>query len=309
MQRSTVLIIFSYNRPDLTMKRLRQLVGVNCKIVVSVDAPKVGGPKFDFGALKLMYESQVQFLQNEENLGTAKHIVSQISDQFKTCDNVIIIEDDISVDKASVDTLIEILKFRLPEDVLTIGLFGSIPGKLISYVSKSYWRKTRYFSAWGWAIQREDWPLFKLDIKEEISQLKYSQSWLRLNEREKRIFQYRFEKVIQTPALTWDYQMMFYGLLHDKKHLLPLFRCCDNNGFGDLRAVNTKTPRPKWYVGSRGIAERGFGLRLIPSRAAAIFEFLDKLTWAGSSFLLLELLKAKSRMFKSSKAFKRRLSE
>ncbi len=302
MPRNTVLVIFSYNRPDLTRRRLEQLVGVNCPIIVSIDAPKTLSINADFTNLEIEYSEHAQFTQTRENLGTAAHLVARINEQFQSYDNIIVIEDDVAADKTSIDTLIGILENRLPDDILTIGLFGGLPGEWLSLLGLSYWRRTQYFSAWGWAMQKEDWHLFSLDIKEEVSNLENSKSWQRMNKRERVIWKYRFARVVRTSSFTWDYQMMFSGLLHNRMHLLPLFRCIDNEGFGDMRAVNTKESRPNWYLGSRGtIQNRGEDLRIIPGWLGKAFESLDRLTWAGSSPTLLKLLKAKSHFLRNTR--------
>ncbi len=301
MPRNTALIIFSYNRPDLTRRRLEQLVGVNCPIIVSIDAPKTGSINADFTNLEIEYSEHAQFMQTKRNLGTAAHIVARISEQFQSYDNIIVIEDDVAADKTSIDTLIGILENRLPDDILTIGLFGGLPGKLLSLLGLSYWRRSRYFSAWGWAIQKEDWHLFSLDIKEKVPSLEHSKSWQRMNERERVIWKHRFAKVVRTSSFTWDYQMMFAGLWHNKMHLLPTFRCVDNEGFGDMRSVNTKESRPNWYLGSRGtIQNKDLDLRIIPGWLGKAFESLDRLTWAGSSPTLLKFLKAKSHFLRTT---------
>lgn len=301
MPRNTVLVIFSYNRPDLTRRRLEQLVEVKCPIIVSIDAPKIGSINADFTDLEIEYSEHVQFMQTKENLGTATHLVARISEQFQKYDNIIVIEDDVAADETSINALIGILENRLPDDILTIGLFGGLPGKLLSLLGLSYWRRSRYFSAWGWAIQKEDWHLFSLDIKEKVPSLEHSKSWQRMNERERVIWKNRFAKVVRTSSFTWDYQMMFAGLWHNKMHLLPTFRCIDNEGFGDMRSVNTKESRPNWYLGSRGtIQNKDLDLRIIPGWLGKAFESLDRLTWAGSSPTLLKFLKAKSHFLRTT---------
>jgi hypothetical protein len=302
VNRRTVLVIFSYNRPELTRRRLEQLVGLNCQIIVSIDAPKTDTTQADFSDVEIEFSRHVKFVSISENIGTATHIFTRISEQFQSYDNVIVIEDDVAVDKISVETLIGILQHRLPFDVLTIGLFGGMPGKLLSILGLSYWRKSRYFSAWGWAIQKEDWHLFNLDIKKEISSLENSKSWQRLSEKERAIWSQRFQKVVCTPTFTWDYQMMFYGFLHDKKHLLPLFRSCDNEGFGDSRAVNTNSFKPNWYLGSRGVVQnRGEAIKFIAAPLERAFENLDKVTWAGSSTFMSRIHKYKSHLLRTTR--------
>ena len=96
MPRNTVLVIFSYNRPDLTRRRLEQLFEVKCPIIVSIDAPKIGSINADFTDLEIEYSEHVQFMQTKENLGTATHLVARISEQFQKYDNIIVIEDDVA---------------------------------------------------------------------------------------------------------------------------------------------------------------------------------------------------------------------
>ena len=155
MPRNTVLVIFSYNRPYLTRKRLEQLVEIKCPIIVSIDAPKTGSINADFTDLEIEYEEHVQFMQTKENLCTATHLVARISEQFQKYDNIIVIEGDVAADETSINTLIGILENRLPGDILTIGLFGGLPGKLLSLLGLSYWRRSRYFSAWGGRFKRK----------------------------------------------------------------------------------------------------------------------------------------------------------
>ena len=56
---------------------------------------------------------------------------------------------------------------------------------------------------------------------------------------------------MSNPSLTWDFQMQFTSFVNNLYHLLPKYRLCDNVGFDDLRATNTKNRRPNWYRGTK----------------------------------------------------------
>lgn len=291
MSRRTVLVIFSFNRPEFTNRRIEQLIGVKCPIVVSIDAQKSGAPLIDFDICEKKFASKVKFIKNQENQGLAVHLVTRMSELFVSYDNIIVIEDDVSVEKSTINYLIEMLQERLPQDILSVGLFGFLPGKVLSRFGFNRWRKTKYFSAWGFAMQREDWNSFDLEIKYELSKLDTSITWARMSAREKAIWKHRFLRVIHNPQFTWDTQMNFAGFWQDKKQLLPLFRLADNEGFDDTRATNTRDKIPRWYKGNRGTINTSKGnvkkrdFVMIPKFLSLFLEFLDAVTWAGAKKL------------------------
>jgi hypothetical protein len=211
-----------------------------------------------------------------------------MSELFVNYDNIIVIEDDVSVEKSTINYLIEILQERLPQDILSVGLFGFLPGKLMSRFGFNRWRKSKYFSAWGFAMQREDWNSFNLEIEHELSKLETSKTWTKMSDREQTIWNHRFLRVIHNPQFTWDTQMNFAGFCQEKKQLLPLFRLADNEGFNDTRATNTSGRRPRWYKGIRGsinvIDKRScnYEFRTVPKLLSQILEFFDAITWAGT---------------------------
>lgn len=288
MSRKTILVIFCYNRPEASKARIKQLSNVNCPVVVSIDGQRSGIPLKDFDALEKEFSPSVTFAKNQENQGLAMHIVTRMSELFVNYDNIIVIEDDVSVEKSTINYLIEMLQERLPQDILSVGLFGFLPGKLMSRFGFNRWRKSKYFSAWGFAMQREDWSSFNLEIENELSKLETSKTWTKMSDREKAIWNHRFSRVIHNPQFTWDTQMNFAGFCQDKKQLLPLFRLADNEGFNDTRATNTSGRRPRWYRGIRGSIDVidksscNYEFLTVPKLLRQILEFFDAITWAGT---------------------------
>ena len=288
MSRKTILVIFCYNRPEASKARIKQLRNVNCPVMVSIDAQKSGIPLKDFDTLENEFSPNVTFAKNQKNQGLVMHFVTRMSELFVNYDNIIVIEDDVSVEKSTINYLIEILQERLPQDILSVGLFGFLPGKLMSRFGCNRWRKTKYFSAWGFAMQREDWNSFNLEIEHELSKLETSKTWTKMSDREKAIWNHRFLRVIHNHQFTWDTQMNFAGFCQEKKQLLPLFRLADNEGFNDARATNTSGRRPRWYKGIRGSinvidkSSCNYEFRTVPKLLSQILEFFDAITWAGT---------------------------
>jgi GT2 family glycosyltransferase len=132
MSRKTILVIFCYNRPEASKARIKQLSNVNCPVMVSIDAQKSGIPLKDFDTLEKEFSPSVTFAKNQKNQGLAMHFVTRMSELFVNYENIIVIEDDVSVEKSTINYLIEILQERLPQDILSVGLFGFLPGKLMS---------------------------------------------------------------------------------------------------------------------------------------------------------------------------------
>lgn len=284
MSRKTALVVFTYNRPEYAFARLEELKHVDGDLIVSIDGPKQSANLDRFHALEDKFSQSAKFLWMSKNHGTAQHIFNRITELFTKYENVIVIEDDIEVECKTINALVKILDVRLPSDVMTIGLFGSIPGNCQIAKSFNCWRKSKFFSPWGWAIQKEDWELIKLDISEQLIRLDTSLTWQSLGKTAQSIWLSRFEKVIKYPNLTWDYQMFFWQVVFNKKQMLPIFRLGDNIGFDNVLSTRTKGKKPKWYLGQRGAVngklEKGIMLNYKYNK---LFEFLDSTFWAESN--------------------------
>jgi hypothetical protein len=292
--RSSALLILCFNRPKLAHKRVSDLKEVKCHKVVSIDGPKSPERFEQFRLIQEEFANDFEFLWMNKNEGTANHIWIRISQLLKEFDNVIVIEDDISVDSDTVDTLLELLKSRLPSHIMTIGLFGFLPGN--NFISKKFncWRESKFFSPWGWAIQKEEWEDLSLEIKEHYLRLESSKTFASLSSRGRNLWSSRFNKVINNPEFTWDYQINFWGFAQNKKHLLPAFRLADNVGFESLQATRTKAKKPNWYLGKKGTVNSSIQkFKVLKQRYNILLSSLDSSFWAESNAFLSNVAKLK----------------
>lgn len=305
MQRSTAILLVGYKRPELILNSIERfrLLG-DLQIVVSVDGLKIPDPKLtnEWRAMSISFPD-IQWKLRDTNLGLAGHIYTAISEVFDEYQNCIVLEDDVQVEVGPILETKELLNSRLPKSTLTVGLFGGLPYiPFLSKVLRNRWRQTKYFSAWGWGIQREDWVGFTLEIasqyESELDRLIIN----RLGMSRLSIWKRRFKIVADNPNFTWDYQLFLYSLILNKRHILPTYRTCENVGFEDPRATNTRDPRPSWYKGAASKTVIRRTLRKQVSVISFLLQILDSLTWAGDQPLLQKVKVLKRRLIQKELA-------
>ncbi len=311
VQRKTALVIFAFSRQELTQNLLDSLSVVNCPIFISIDSPKNPSQSIRVRPDISLSRRNVEVIEHKSHLGGARHVTELVKQILEKFENIIVLEDDIVVDARTINYVVKLLENRLPNDVMTLGLFGFLPGSNAVFRALNYWRKTKYFSPWGWATQREAWPDFNLNITGIFEKLYDSKSWQDLSYYEKKVWLSRFSKVIKNPLHTYDYQVQFYSFLLNKKHLLPLFRLSDNLGFDDERAQHTSGPKPRWYFGEKGVlTQTGFNRLTTCKTVQRFWTFLDRSTWAQANTVLPFLQKIFQRVssLSSFRLFSRRQS-
>lgn len=282
------VILLNYSRPDFTEQRLSQLGALNpeqFQIICSVDKFEGYDQNNIRRHFRLLSEKfpSVHWIFSEKRLGLANHVVERVTETLLEFERIIVIEDDISCSPESLLSVSKVVSTKSFGGSMTIGLFGCIP-KFNPSVSPSFpWRRTKYFSAWGWSINRDMWSLYHLDAVKKlgIGAVEKTKAWKSLNESQKKRWTYRFLKVESNPTLTWDFQMQFVSWLYGLDHLLPVIRSCDNEGFHDVRATNTVDRKPRWYKGTRSdklIEPIVIDPRKVMSR---FLQEIDAFTWVG----------------------------
>jgi len=281
------ILLLGYNRPEFIRKRIQELGDFKPhKLVITID----GG--CEPHALKKFQEIQaevsetshnIEFVIHKQNMGLVRHITGAITKTLESHEYVIVVEDDVCLADNYVENILNSITLNLGFRVATFGGFSPAAG-LQHGKRLNSWRRTKYFSAWGWCVGRDIWSLYSYEIneKELIDGLKNSKKWNSLSEYQQAVWMYRFKKIIANPLLTWDYQMQFLSFKMDFEHVLPIFRISDNEGFSDSRSTNTKATRPRW-MGS-GISISNSPIRAISLKAiSSLMEKLDSLTIAGDS--------------------------
>lgn len=236
---------------------------------------------------------------SRKQFGIAKHIFYAISCTLEDYENCFIIEDDVSIESSNLLSALRSMDDRFPSDVMTVGLFGGLPSFWpVNRFIRNRFRKTKYFSAWAWGVQREDWEGFNLEIIQDFGPRLFESVKESLGSSKSLVWNRRFAQVQEDPYRTWDYQFFFYSLMLRKKHLLPIFRSCDNEGFGDSRSTYHKGSKPSWYRGRTAIGIEPRYEFFLGDVLNNILERVDSVTWVSDN-LTLQKFRAFKRRAKS----------
>ena len=288
------VLIVGFNRPKLLQDRIEELVELvnnGIKIYVSIDGPRQGNLS-DVAALSQVehiieaYSKlnliQIQF--SSENYGCDRHIFSAINQVLSQHEYVVVVEDDVAISKKAVLTMLK--KAESQNEIGTVspivamsGLFLPIP------FLPNKWRKSRYFSAWGFALNKNFWELHKKTLSienfEEVVRLKEkSQNWRKLSQRKKEIWEERISRT------NYDYLIQRTIFLHDLNSIAPRLRMSDNVGHGINGAAHTRFKTP-WYLKFQVLRRndnfcQDLGRNV---RKGFVLTWLDSQTWAGDGLL------------------------
>jgi hypothetical protein len=286
---SAVLLI-GFNRPGNIIERVREISQNSPKhLYISIDKCEDRAIYNEMqvavnDAIEHYHDSaKVTVIWQPSRLGLARHVKSAIDESLESEKEIIVVEDDVKISTNFVRDMSGAFDtFGNKNDFGTVGGFSGIP--FSQSWKQNYWRRTLVFSAWGWMIGQNTWSKYQPqippgDIKDQFGD---SASWASLSSTQKATWLNRFEKVRSNPSLTWDYQMQYMTFKFDLFHVLPLFRICENLGFGDSRSTNTKNPKPKWMQ-TEHISEGEFKGELPPFVASVISRRIDSYTISGDS--------------------------
>ena len=286
------VLLLGYNRHDLLEKRVKEISRLEIeKVYISIDGGTESHKPEMINLILLIpslfsKDTDVKIIHHENNLGLTKHITSAISKVLEENENVIVVEDDIAINSSfyrNVANGLNILK--------EMGASGLVSGfSPINYSGNYYlqnkWRKSIYFSCWGWGCNRDTWARYESDLSNIDLDwgLKNSHTWKSLSPWQKSVWKSRFKRVQQNEDYTWDLQMQFISFVNEFTNLAPLYRFTDNEGFNDERATHTKEPKPKWMKNKSKNEQYIYDFAGILT--SKFFRRIDSLTIAGDSKLL-----------------------
>jgi hypothetical protein len=191
---------------------------------------------------------------NGKNIGLSRNITESISKVFEEESNLIILEDDIAINYNVYESMSNFLLSTGREKGGMVGGFSALPPPppFLRKLFSNKWRPTIRINVWAWGLNKNIWHLYerdlaKLDIENE---LKNSHTWNKLSIRQRSIWLGRFKKVSINPDYTWDFQLQYMSFKYDLENYLPRYRSIDNLGFNDNKSTNTKSRRPRSYLGT-----------------------------------------------------------
>jgi hypothetical protein len=286
----TAVLLLGYSRPESILQRINEIASNNpSHLYVSID--KSESPEIR-KSVRLAVESALNQYPNptsvsvtfrDSRLGLSSHITTALNSILENERRIIILEDDIKIGPTYLTQMTKGYEtFSDNPNFGTIGGFSGVP--IPRSDVNNYWRRTKYFSAWGWMTSVATWEKYQLNLPpgDINNQLRRSESWMMLSDRQKKTWLYRFEKVRNNPGLTWDFQMQYLSFKFDLFNVLPVFRICENLGFGDSRSTNTKEAKPKWMQ-SDTLCTSSIKAE-IPSRASNFLsKHVDSFTISGDS--------------------------
>jgi hypothetical protein len=298
----TVLLLVGFNRIDLLRKRLSELErNLPVDIFISIDGPATtehGRQILEFlnNYSKTSPLQKLEFRMCEENMGLSKHITNSIDMLFKKYEYVIVLEDDVMISPVFVESMID--GFNIMDQDPNLGGVGGFSAfkKMGKWDRRNRWRKSRYFSAWGWGTSRTKWSMYHLSIPLDFkTQLNSSKSWISLSPYQKALWLSRFNKIKSDRPMTWDYQMQYLYFSSSMQMLLPTQRLSDNEGFSNERSTNTTGRRPRWML--------ELGTSKIPPSGSKqyflwLFEWVDGITIGGDVRVMQFLSRTTYRILK-----------
>ncbi|MCM3640626.1 sugar transferase [Priestia aryabhattai] len=171
----TPVVLFCYNRPDLTLKTLKALeenmLAKYTDVYVFVDGPKnnsdavkveetISIVKREYGFKSLSVSTQ------SKNKGLAKSIIDGVSSVINKHKKVIVLEDDLITHTSFLSYMNEALTFF--EDKSNIwSISGYTPNIKLPENYKSDIFLTLRGSSWGWATWKDRWENVKWEWKEK----------------------------------------------------------------------------------------------------------------------------------------------
>ena len=296
------VLLLGYNRPEFLIRRIQELANQNIgHITISIDGGGMTQKEIQdvINCAKQFFQREkFEFLTHDKNLGLCAHVESAISKVLSTNSNVIVLEDDICVGQNFYKNMIAGIGLAGKiEGAAAVTSFSGLGMSRLKLIRPS-WRKTRYFSCWGWAVSKEVWKKYELnlnntDINKELA---CSKTWKALNSHQKAVWAGRFSRVAENPGSTWDIQFQFMCFRFDLINLAPTISFSSNEGFDDPRGEHTTGRMPHWM----SLVKKYDGIipAEINSWIGNIYEkLIDEYTIAGDNQLTARTRKFKQTFF------------
>ena len=300
------VILVGFNRPELIEARLKELSKQPIsKLYINIDFSSQEINKEMEKIVANFIEKhrnriEINSIFQNKNLGLNDHIIFSINNCLEENENFILVEDDIKLSSNFYLNMVD--GFKLQSGTQELGYIGAFsPLNLKAFLrNKNYWRKTIYFSCWGWGTNKKTWHLYneKLNFVDIEKEMLGSKSWKSLNRWQKYLWLHRFRKIQLNPKITWDIQFQYTSFTNDFYNIVPINRIVDNEGYSDSRASHTTENKPFWF--KNGISDQKMKPKMLPKNVSKFFnKMVDSNTVAGDGRLTriyISLSKFRSRL-------------
>lgn len=188
------------------------------------------------------WECEVFKSYAQDNMGCGRRISSGLDWVFEKEEQAIILEDDCVPDSTFFRYCQEMLEYyKDDERIMTIS--GNNP-----YASRYHGKEDYLFSKvpfiWGWASWRRAWQLYDYDLK-SLPKNRKSHVFKRVFPLKAYwVYMAEYESLYRHEFDTWDYQLMYAGIVHDKLNIVPRESHVFNIGFSQEATHTFRAP--KW---------------------------------------------------------------
>ena len=288
------VLLIGFNRPHLLQDRLLEIVKLSkagVDIYVSIDGARQGNREDELAQTEIKSilneysrDNQIQIWISQSNKGCDKHIFDSISQVLSKKEFLVVIEDDVAITHLAAQKLLD-----RAEEIFTGGSLNPIiamSGIFLKFVPfHNMWRLSNYFSAWGFAVNKNFWGLhlrtLAINDPNAIDELKsQSETWKKTALRKQKIWDERIQRT------NYDYLIQRTIFLRGINTIAPLFRISDNVGHGISGAAHTRFRTP-WFLkfSTFGRNDEMKQEQICSQRINSLLTWTDSQTWAGDGLL------------------------
>lgn len=247
-QLTTPVAFFTFNRLVTTkqvFEAIREAKPPRLYLVSDGARPHVAGEAERVAEVRSYLESHIDWECEvhknyaEQNMGCGRRVSSGISWVFENEEEAIILEDDCLPDPSFFTYCQEMLAhYRDDERIMVVG--GSNPAAY--YETEHDYLFTKVPFIWGWASWRRAWKLYDFDLKTWEKEKKNPVFRRVLPLKSYWVYTAEFDALYQHFYDTWDYQLMYATILHDKLNIVPRQSYTRNIGFQEESTHTKKAP-------------------------------------------------------------------
>lgn len=194
------------------------------------------------------WECSVYKSYSEDNLGCGKRVSSGLDWVFETEEEAIVLEDDCLPTPSFFRYCQDMLEhYRYHDEILMIS--GSNPHSG-SYNSQESYFFTKVPFIWGWATWRRSWKLYDFDLKSLPANRRNPVFKETLPRMARWMYMAQFETLYKHQYDTWDYQLLYAGIVAHKLCITPAGNLVENVGMG-VESTHTDD-MPAWMNQNAG---------------------------------------------------------
>jgi len=261
-QLTTPVVIFIFNRPDLTRQVFAEIRNARPeRLLIVADGPRPDHPEdIQYCAAardiveKVDWPCDVQKNYSQNNLGCERRVATGLDWVFEQAETAIILEDDCLPDPCFFRFCQEILeRYRDDPRIMVVGSCNFRYKKMRAPFSYYF---SRFHHPWGWASWRRAWQHFDFDMQQwpdardagwpahTFPRRGLLRDIWRDDGRTLRFWTNTFQQTYDGNKNTWDYRWAFACFLNGGLSVMPDRNLVTNIGFDD-RGTHTRKGRCK----------------------------------------------------------------